>query len=738
MPIAYIDTETCGLYGVPVIIQYALDEAEPVKHDIWGRPAGETLDLIDKFCQYDTVFYNATFDWFQLTKIYNLFLKLDRTSIPEQFINELGEIEPLVRDGVCLKPRSICDIFLQAKKTVYQSVMDRKPIQISRIPTILAQPLADKLDSLITFKPLYFARKKDSNIRWQVENVEDRFGNHDPEFKNLVLRFAPSARLKDLAMDALKVQKATFFADISISSAAYPVEYGWAPFAKAHAGACSADWLGTWPEKLKAHINHWRYNTPAIKYSLDDVRYTREIYKFLGSPAFNDDDSVLAAMVATTRWKGFKVDLDGIRKTRAEQLAKQEKVPTAPKQALIYLQQGMTEEQKIVFGKSTKKQALEQLVNGDFGPVSERAKEILEARTIDKEIELYDKLLQAGRFHPSLNVIGTLSSRMSGTDGLNAQGIKHADYVRKLFPFVLDSEIGQYEMDGGDFDSFEVSIADVVYPDPNLHTDLTSGKKIHALFGSCLFEESYDDVKASKGTDYDMYSKGKQGVFTQIYGGDHNTLMNRLGISEEVALAGEKRWAEAYPDMAAARAAVFEKFQALTQPGGIGTKIYWKDPADFAESLFGHRRYFTLEISVMKSLFQLAQNLPPEWLKLRIKCVRRDRDQFVGGATCSALYGASFGLQGVIQRAAGNHRIQATGAQATKKGQCKLWELQPVGAADWVIRMLNVHDEIMAVRHNRVKAQVKEIITNFVKELKQIIPLAEMEWKQNLRSWCDK
>ena len=54
-----------------------------------------------------------------------------------------------------------------------------------------------------------------------------------------------------------------------------------------------------------------------------------------------------------------------------------------------------------------------------------------------KEVELYKKLLLAGKFHASFVVIGTLSSRMAGADGLNPQGIKHAKDVRKMFPLVL-------------------------------------------------------------------------------------------------------------------------------------------------------------------------------------------------------------------------------------------------------------------------------------------------------------
>ena len=157
-----------------------------------------------------------------------------------------------------------------------------------------------------------------------------------------------------------------------------------------------------------------------------------------------------------------------------------------------------------------------------------------------KEIELYDKLLLAGKFHASFIVIGALSSRMAGADGLNAQGIKHTKEVRQMFPLTW----GDYLLCGGDFSSFEVTIADAVCNDEALRAELIAGRKIHALFGMAIFPgTTYEEVKSSDGsTTNDMYTKGKQGFFgTMLYGGDHSTLVNRLGISEEVAKAGHRR-----------------------------------------------------------------------------------------------------------------------------------------------------------------------------------------------------
>ena len=43
-------------------------------------------------------------------------------------------------------------------------------------------------------------------------------------------------------------------------------------------------------------------------------------------------------------------------------------------------------------------------------PAAVRSKEILDVKIAAKEVELYEKLLLAGKFHASFVVIGTLSS----------------------------------------------------------------------------------------------------------------------------------------------------------------------------------------------------------------------------------------------------------------------------------------------------------------------------------------
>ena len=64
---------------------------------------------------------------------------------------------------------------------------------------------------------------------------------------------------------------------------------------------------------IKHHIEHWANNEKAREYATEDVVYTRDLDTHFGHPEPNDDDSVLACMVAAVRWHGFKIDIEGIK-----------------------------------------------------------------------------------------------------------------------------------------------------------------------------------------------------------------------------------------------------------------------------------------------------------------------------------------------------------------------------------------------------------------------------------------
>ena len=507
--------------------------------------------------------------------------------------------------------------------------------------------------------------------------------------------------------------------------------------------------------------------------------------KFFNYPKSNDIDSILACMVGAIRWHGYAVDFELIE----EKIKKLSKSPpynfNSPAVCRLYLEQVMSETEKSVLFMddkiTTRGVILEEITkwtmdeicptcNGqgcnwcDEGtihsdtkhPAAERAQEILNFRRGQKELENYIKLVEAGRFHVDLNIIGTRSYRKSGKGGLNAQGIKRIEEVRKVFT-LADNGL---ELDGGDFESFQVAIQEAVYKDPKLREDLlkehecldckgkgckeckNKGKvkyKIHGLFSMELHPgKSYFDILKTKGTQDDLYDKGKRSVFAISFGGNEETLYRKVGIPRYIGLAAFKRWTQKYIIWGQARQRIFDAFCSMRQPGGIGTKVEWNEPADYIESIFGFRRYFTLENKICKALYDLGESVPKQWESIKLNVVRRDREQTVSGATRSALFAAAFGLQAANMRAAANHEIQSPEASITKMLEIELWKFQPWGINEWQIMPFNMHDEIMCPLNPQISNQVQEIVLQFVENLRPIIPLIEIDWKQNISSWANK
>jgi hypothetical protein len=410
-----------------------------------------------------------------------------------------------------------------------------------------------------------------------------------------------------------------------------------------------------------------------------------------------------------------------------------------------------------------------------------RAAEILDIKIAAKEVELYNKLLISGRFHASFVVVGTKSSRMSGKgSGLNSQGIKSTKEVRRCFPLSWDG----FVLCGGDFDSFEVTLADAVYNDPALRRDLikkikcpyclgtkkchkcdgtgeVKGKKckeckgscecqecddecmtrqkIHGLFAMSIFPgNTYPQIIASSGQENDMYLKGKSGVFAMIYGGTWETLVRNLGVKEENAKAAFENFDKAYPGVGVARERTFDAFCSMRQPGGVGSQVVWREPKDYVESFLGFKRFFTLENRICRALFELAQSPPPGWRNHPVKVWRRERVQTAGGAVASALYGAAFGLQQANMRAAANHEIQSPGGQITKRAQRAIWDLQPVGCHELFVAPMNVHDELMVVTKPEYVPLVTEKVREVVEFYRPQVPLIGMTWNEAQDNWADK
>lgn len=792
------DTETVGLTGPIVLLQYARGLNGPVKLvNMWKITIGQAIEELETIVKNPggVVAFNIVFDHFHICQMLTtLYLMSDYSAILQDCVAEYAINEPKARFGPCIKPVKACDLMLHARKGPYQSVMDRKDIKIKRVPTVLAWPLAEELEKRIKLKKIFFGRKKNHERCWEVEDIKEDDGKINKDFKNVVLKFAATSALKAIASDALGVEVIKYD-DIALKD--YPNELGYAPYALAI--GTPEKWNNAWPEIIHRHISHWTYSVKAREYAELDVIYLQKLYTYFGSPALGDVDSELACMVAAIRWRGFSVDLLGLAELRKKTanknrkyISKEEaqkmlfpecdednnyyfKIPTAPAAAKRYLEAVMGDMEKMVLEGSTKRPILETVskwVNDDnvAHPAAERAKDILEARQCNYEVDFYDKILLARRFHASSSIIGSLSGRMSGGgsakgiefggsakgDGLNPLGVKRTKEVRSKFTLADNGLV----LCGGDFSGFEVALAEALYNDPDLRSDLQSrrpchkckgegceicnGKgtesvKIHALFGQFLFPKmTYDEIVASAGTKEDFYEKSKRGFFATLYGGEAETLNNRIGISIEDAAMGLHMFGQKYKKVGEYQAGINNKCCSMRQPGGIGTRVEWHEPEECAVSMFGFKRYYTLENMITKALFALASDPPKAWRDFKIKVVRRDRTQSAYGALQSSLYGAAFAIQAANMRSWKNHEIQSSGAEITKIVQKKIWEIQPSGVHEWLVAPLNVHDELQCPCHPNVIEQVSVIVHNAVESFRERVPLIKMDWSTNLTTWADK
>lgn len=772
----YLDTETCGLHGMPVLLQYAVNDGPVSLYEPWKMPVGETLDLIEWMLTHTIVYFNAVFDHYHLAKLYTIWLLLPREWIPEEHIDEIASRERAAQDGPCIKPAGCLDLMLHARKGPYQSLMNRDPIRIRRVPAQMAQPLAAYLESKVTLDKIYDARCKKPGPRWKI------FDTHDPKLKNIVRRFSPSGALKHLAEHALKIEKPTFFSEVELDKRFRPVEFGYAPTADAVSIAAlgwkteikqSGNPSGlAWPGVIKKHIEHWHCNQAARQYARDDVEYTRGLDKHFGYPTPNDDDSVLACMVAVIRWHGLAIDKEGIQSLLDKAQAVWDDSPinvNRVKEVREYLEEVMTPMEASFISETTGKDKLEKIekqvgrlwrridereecdqcqpgahckrCNGtgwlEVGPHPAwgRAKQVMAVKRAKKEIELYKKLLLAGKLHADFVIIGAKSSRMSGAGGVNAQAIKRALSIRQAFPLAWPGMV----LCGGDFASFEVTIADAVYQDPELRKELLSGQKIHALFGMTVYNLSYEELVANK----DLYTRAKIGVFLDMYGGQAKLLAEKLDITEEAAAAAQKRWQARFPGIGEARKRNAAIFGCISQPGGSGTAVYWGNPKETSSTLFGFQRYFTVEHLMAHALFDLARDSG----QLQRLCdseemVKRyekgDRWQTVCGATASALYGSVQVISEGVIRAGGNNEIQGTGAEATKRLQRRIWDHQPIGVHPFRVAPMNVHDEIMCPTLPGYIEAVAETVRETVEGFRSIVPLIGIEWYRQLDNWGSK
>lgn len=710
----YFDTETCGLTGPVILIQYAQDDGPIILHSVWSEPISKTLALIEKFVGQPVVGFNLVFDWFHINKLYNIFRYLSDRGYNDVPVPEvIAKIDAMNPSEYCVRPVSACDLMLHARRGKFQSLMARKNVIIKSVPDTIAYDLAEELKQRIKIDDIYFS-KRQTGYHWDITPTKNKTG-----FSDITLRFAASTSLSALAQAMLGEDKA----DWPIDKRILPTELSHIPYGQ-HG-------FLPWLSVIYRHISIWEMNETARYYAWRDVDLTRKLYKAFNSPEPGDDDSILACDVGAARWRGFSIDKTSIPRLIDKYASEVSQAPRAPSAVMRGLNQYLSEdEQKIV--TSTRKDILETISSWENHGAAEFARSVISARKAEKRVDLLKKLSSMRSFHPDFKIIGTRSNRMAGggEDGpstINPQGIPKGHEFRNLITLAYTGE----ELYGGDAVSYEAAIMAAIWNDPELNADLKSGKKFHGLMGSVWYNKPYEEIML----DTDKYNRGKNTTFGWAYGAQDDRIAKTAGISVEEATINRQRLGEKYKCVADQQKLIADKFCSMRQPGGIGTKVIWHEPADYIESIFGFRRYFTLENTICKELFTLA-NRPPKYFKdVPDKVIRRDRFQTAGGATQSALFAAAFNIQAANLRQAGNHQIQSPGGQITKSFQRSLNDLQPKGIHKWIIRTMNIHDELLAVTDGSVNTF--SIRDKIIEKYKEYIPMLDWEWEK-LTCWGDK
>lgn len=710
----YLDSETCGLTGPMVLFQYAEDDGPIVLYEIWEEPVEKTLKLFEYITTQEICGFNLTFDWFHVNKIYNILREMVNRGYDPLLrpnVQIAIEVEKENPSKYCLKPKAPLDLMLYARTTKYQHTMGRRQVTIRRVPTSIASDLKKVLEAEVKLPATAFSKK----YEWQVKPI-------DENLVDLVLKFSGSTSLRAIAADCLGESKEDW------PDPPAPTEYPWKPYGQ--------NGKLPWGVIIYEHIEAWK-SPGARKYAWKDVDITRKLRYYFSDAKPNDTDSILACAVGAARWRGFEIDHSKLNELVKQYSLECKDIPIAPTQALNWLKTFCTPVEALVI-KSTNKETLKNIVkNGSTPELRNAANTVIKARRAAYRLSLLNRLKQLDKLHPDFKIVGTKSNRQSGgSEGvrgksINPQGIPKNE-IREVFRMHGEEE----ELWGGDAQSYEVTIIDAVFPDKQLRADLSSGKNFHALLGQLWYDESYEEMMEKKKSKDPIYDRVKAANFAYFYGAEQTKMEQVLGVPVAESM---KRFFAKYPDLYRRRNSVGQAFCSMRQTGGVGSKIVWEEPADYIESLLGFKRFFTLENTICRALYRIANEankyFGDQYLKQQV--VRKvDRGpQTVLGATATALYATAFGLQAANMRAACNHVIQSVGGHITKEFQRELVELQPCGVHPWVCRTFNMHDEILST----VKSGVD---TTFIRDrvmskYRKIIPLIAWDW-QRMQSWGDK
>ena len=740
----FVDTESHGLVGATILIQYSYGEQGAIHvHNVFRESKSATLTLLEELVNNHIIGFNLSHDIFHLTRTYNVLLQIEGEDVNSvTYLQAEAKIRDENIPALCYKPIGVTDLMIVGRRSKLQATMGRKPIRIRKFPKMFAEEMVEILKEQLHFPPIYFARTGGEPV-WKIkylhgEGSDKKKGDEvtdvtedttiDQHFINIVLNFAPSTSLKNICKYILNF---TDTEDTPIPKGTTDAEQ-YFPLG------------GVDPKDLDIWINHWERE---YDYAYRDIVYTKAVWEWLGRPTDESTDSALTVLVANNYWAGFGLDQELIEtklkeaRVDVEDLASRINV-SAPKQVKEYIQDALTPFEAALV-TSTSKEVLNAFANGveyKGTEVQKRAEEVLAGRTRKIEFNLLDKLNESRRLYATYKVSGTLSNRMAGGSGvsgksINPQGIGKGSGLRACFTFKTPE--WSEELSGGDFDSMEVGIMSAVYNDPLLAEELQSGKSFHALLGAELFSRTYDEIK----NDELYYGTSKSCTFSMAYGAAAPKLAEIMSRTGQIFAPSEVQ--ESIDNFDKKYAGIYESKQRLNRDHSAivqrdnGYGFDWVEPVEYTESLLGFRRYFTAEYQTMKVLFDLVGRLPKHWGKMAegVTLWRTGKEVEPTSGAKSALLGGAFNIQNSILRICSNHPIQSIGGELNKELQLRMWDLQEKGIHPFKLRIQNIHDELQVAHQPELREVLPKIKDDFIKEKQAIIPLLGMTWKTNRDNW---
>lgn len=730
MKLLRIDTETCGFIGPIVLIQYQYEGGPVQLYHVWDHPVGETLDLVESFLEHHVVFYNASFDAFHLSKLYNTFRLLEDINA-QPHMNEVWEAEHFAHQGPCLRPVKCSDLYLLILEHGLSFLHKRKTITIRKVPLAAVPWLTKNLVGLkALLHPMLF---KHQEPVWRI------VASRQKGFVDYNLDFKPRAKMKMVIGHLF----GTDMMEYQLPDRHVPQERMWRP------------WGGNWREVLFHHTRWWK--NEGKSYAIQDVYCLTMIEKWLAGKTNikmqpdrvwdvstqTHTNSELAWAVGVCRQRGYPIDLDYVQNL-IHALKTKGDPPTGGAKCLFYLREvcdpAMAE---VLRSGKQDKYVLTQLIEMfPDSPVAFRAQKVLDTRNKKEKMEILERLEEVGRFHPDFKVGGTFSNRMSGGStegsegGINPQGIMKDTFIRSCF--TLHSPIVGEVLSGGDFSAQEVTILIAVIGSKALEDMTRRGIKIHRLLTSFCHDIPIEEVNEESLE----YSKCKNGIFAFFYGAQWPRLAKTIyDLNDDTHIRKVKeafdKLQQMIPEMRLLGERMRSDFCSMVQDPET-RRVIWKESKSYVESIFGFRRYFDVENTVAKYIFGLAQRAGLEMRDIKGMIQRRhwsSASQTVGGATSSALYAAAFGIQERNLRAAGNHIIQSPGATITKALQSVLWSLQPIGINEWFVQPLNIHDEVLTP--TLVPKECEIVVEATVEALRKQVPLLAIKWKPSVNNWAE-